>query len=64
MVAEIKNTEQKHKEIKNRKENLSSLGYRSKKSKNYLMGVSEGKKKHRDCDGEKIIKKFKKPSLN
>ena len=43
MVAEIKNTEQKYKEIKNRKENLSSLGYRSKKSKNYLMGVSEGK---------------------
>lgn len=45
MVAEIKNTEQKYKEIKNRRENLSSLEYRSKKSKNYLMGVSEGKKK-------------------
>lgn len=46
MVAEIKNTEQKYKEIKNRRENLSSLEYRSKKSKNYLMGVSEGKKKN------------------
>ena len=63
MVAEIKNTEQKYKEIKNRKENLSSLEYRSKKSKNYLMGVSEGIK-NTDGDGEKIIKKFKKPSLN
>ena len=63
MVAEIKNTEQKYKEIKNRKENLSSMGYRSKKSKNYLMGVSEGQKQ-RDCDGEEIIKKFKKPSLS
>ena len=27
------------------------------------MGVSEGKKQ-RDCDGEEIIKKFKKPSLS
>ena len=53
MVAEIKNTEQKYKEIKNRKENLSSLGYRSKKSKNYLMGVSKGKKNTETVMGRK-----------
>lgn len=60
VVAEKKNTEQKYKEIRNKKDNWAAWSTDPRGLKTILWKFQKEKNKNRDCDGEEIIKKSKK----